>query len=79
MLLAYFGWNGVPDDITAVWGKDYAQSPSGLAEVFNDISLNNWIEARLEAEYNGTIYGLQSELDAGHPTIIQATTVLNTF
>ena len=35
MLLAYFGWPGVPDDITAGWGKDYTQSPSGLADAFN--------------------------------------------
>ena len=34
MVLAYLGWNGEPDDITRRFGKD-AQSPAGLAEVFN--------------------------------------------
>ena len=70
MLLAYFGWPGVPDDITAGWGKDYTQSPSGLADAFNTIGSNSWITARLEPEYNGTIYGLKAELDAGNPTIV---------
>ena len=70
MVLAYFGWNGVPDDITAYWGKNYAQSPHGLADVFNREASWRGINARITPVTNGTIAGLQAELDAGNPTIV---------
>jgi len=70
MVLAYFGWNGVPDDITAYWGKNYAQSPHGLADVFNSEASWGGINARVTPVTNGTLAGLRAELDAGNPTIV---------
>ena len=70
MVLAFFGWNGHPDDITGEWGKDYAQSPSGLATVFNETASWYGISARLSPVTNGTLAELRAELDAGNPTIV---------
>ena len=70
MVLASFGWRGEPDDITREWGKDYAQSPQGLANVFNTIAQRNSIRARLEPVLNGTLEELQGLLRDGRPTII---------
>ena len=70
MLLKHFGWNGIPDDITSDWGKNYAQSPAGLATVFNTIASNNGIQQRLEPVTNGTLNQLRTELDYGNPAIV---------
>ena len=70
MVLSYLGWNGVPDDITSRFGKDRAQSPGGLAEVFNSYASSNGLSMRLEPTTNGSIAGLKAALDRGHPVII---------
>lgn len=70
MLLAKYGWQGVPDDITREWGKDYAQSPQGLANVFNTVAQREGIRARLEPVLYGTLEELQRLLREGKPTII---------
>ncbi len=70
MLLAKYGWQGVPDDITREWGKDYAQSPEGLANVFNTIAQREGIGARIEPVLYGTLEELQRLLREGKPTII---------
>ena len=69
MVLAYFGWNGIPDDITYEWGKNYAQSPAGLATVFNSIAEHSGIQQRLQHVTNGTLNQLRTELDNGNPVI----------
>ena len=70
MLLSKFGWWGKPDDITREWGKDYAQSPSGLANVFNELAAKSNISKRLTPVTNGTIEGLRDLLRQGKPTIV---------
>ena len=69
MLLAYFGWSGTPDDITYAYGKDYAQSPAGLAAVFNDYASRSGFPKRLVPNTSGTLTGLRAELDQGRPVI----------
>ena len=69
MLLAYFGWSGTPDDITRAYGKDYAQSPAGLAAVFNDYASRSGYPKRLVPNTSGTLTGLRAELDQGRPVI----------
>ncbi|MGB0646070.1 MAG: C39 family peptidase [Bradymonadia bacterium] len=70
MVLAYLGWTGVPDDLTAAYGRRMAQSPAGLAELFNIYARRMGTPKRLRAVTNGTFAGLKSELDRGHPVII---------
>lgn len=70
MLLKKYGWNGVPDTITAEWGKNYAQTPSGLAQIFNSVASESGISKRLTPVTNGTLAQFKAELDAGNPTII---------
>ena len=64
------GWTGTPDLITQAWGKDHAQSPAGLAEVFNDYAQEMGIPQRLIPRTNGSISGLKALLAQGKPTII---------
>jgi hypothetical protein len=70
MLLSKFGWWGKPDDITREWGKDYAQSPSGLANVFNELAARNRIQKRLTPITNGTLQEFRDLLRQGKPTIV---------
>ena len=70
MLLASFGWSGTPDDITGAWGKDHAQAPAGLAQVFNHYAQQMGIPQRLTAHTNGTLSGLKALLAQGKPTIV---------
>ena len=70
MVLSKFGWWGTPDDITREWGKDYAQSPSGLANVFNDLAARSNISKRLQPITNGTIQEFRQLLSEGKPTIV---------
>ena len=70
MLLAKYGWQGVPDDITREWGKNYAQSPQGLSRVFNTIAQREGIRARLEPVLYGTLEEFQRLLREGKPTIV---------
>ena len=70
MVLAYLGWSGTPDDLTAAYGRRMAQSPAGLAELFNIYARRMGTVKRLRPVTNGTFAGLKSELDRGHPVII---------
>jgi hypothetical protein len=70
MVLASFGWRGAPDDVTARHGKDRAQSPAGLAAVFNEEADRAGISPRLRARTNGTIAELRALLAAGRPVIV---------
>lgn len=70
MLLSKFGWWGKPDDITREWGKDYAQSPSGLANMFNELAAQNGISKRLTPITNGSLEEFRSQLAQGKPTIV---------
>ena len=70
MVLKYYGWSGTPDTITSAWGKNHAQSPAGLAEVFNSYAKKAGIKQRIQHHTNGTIGGLKSLLAQGKPVII---------
>jgi hypothetical protein len=70
MVLAYLGWTGKPDDITTAWGKDHAQSPSGLAEVFNDYAQKMGISERLVPHTDGTVQNVRDLLAQGKPVIV---------
>lgn len=68
MLLSIYGWQGEPDDITMEWGKDYAQSPRGLSNVFNYYAAIDDIEWRLQPETQGTLQDFRERLTRGIPT-----------
>jgi len=70
MLLAWYGWGGEPDDITALWGKAYAQDPVGLAEVFNSYAAQMGIPQRLLAHTDGTVADVRALLAQGRPVIV---------
>ncbi len=70
MLLKYYGVNITPDQITARFGKDKAQSPEGLASVFNTLAAEAGISQRLRAHRNRGMEDLNAQLAAGTPTIV---------
>ncbi len=70
MVLAWLGWSGDPDDLTAYWGTQYAQTPAGLAAMFNAEAGWGGIGDRLQAHTSGSIDGMKRLLDAGLPVII---------
>jgi uncharacterized protein YvpB len=70
MVLAYLGWSGKPDDITREFGKNYAQSPAGLADVFNRYVSRSSLGMNIEPTTTGSLSGLRAALDRGHPAII---------
>ncbi|MCO4774262.1 MAG: C39 family peptidase, partial [Deltaproteobacteria bacterium] len=70
MVLAWLGWSGTPDTITARFGKDLAQSPDGLAQVFNTLAAEAGLEARLTARTSGTLAGMNALLAEGKPVIV---------
>ncbi len=70
MVLKWLGWSGTPDTITSRFGKNLAQSPGGLAQVFNTLASEAGLEARLTPHTNGSLGGLNDLLDAGKPTIV---------
>lgn len=70
MILKYAGVDVTPDDITARHGKNYSQSPAGLADVASQY-LRQWGKSlRLNPITNGTISGMKRVLDQGHPVIV---------
>ncbi len=70
MVLKWAGWSGTPDDITARFGKDLAQSPAGLAQVFNTLADEAGLDVRITPNTSGSLEGLRSLLAAGKPTIV---------
>lgn len=70
MTLAYYGWTGTPDTISATWGTAHAQSPAGLAEVFNSYAEDLGIPQRMTPHLDGTFEGLKSLLCRERPVVI---------
>jgi uncharacterized protein YvpB len=70
MVLSWLGWNGDPDDITGYWGTSYAQTPAGLAALFNTEASWAGLPDRMRAHTAGTISGMKALLDDGLPVII---------
>ena len=70
MMLKKHGWRGTPDDLTSRFGRFTAQSPGGLANVFNLTATAAGLSVRVTPVTNGTISDLRSELLAGRPVIV---------
>ncbi len=70
MVLAHYGWRGKPDDITAAFGRYRAQSPAGLASVFNTLARRSGVARTATPYANGSLAGIRAELDAGRPVIV---------
>lgn len=70
MVLALYGWKGRPDDITRRFGKHQAQSPAGLASVFNTLAAEAGLSRRLRAHTDGTVSAVRALLKAGKPVIV---------
>lgn len=69
MILSYLGANTHPDDITREFGKDLAQSVSGLNRVFNTLAQRRGVRG-LNSTNDGTLDQLKSALDRGEPAIV---------
>lgn len=70
MVLKYSGWEGVPDDITREWGKDFAQSPESLNYLFNTISTDHFLRAALTTTTTGTLEGFREAVAGGSAVIV---------
>ncbi len=70
MLLKHYGVDITPDQITSRFGKDKAQSPEGLASVFNTLASEAGIPQRLRSHRDGTMSDMDRQLQAGTPTIV---------
>ena len=70
MVLRWLGWSGTPDSITSRFGKNLAQSPAGLAQVFNTLASEAGMDARLTPHTDGSLAGFNELLAAGKPTIV---------
>lgn len=70
MLLNFYGYAITPDDISRRWGTQYAQSPAGLAEVFNSYASAAGLRQRLRARTDGTMAMLNGLLNQGKPVIV---------
>ena len=70
MVLAWYGWEGEPDEVTAAYGKDTAQTVAGLASVFNSVAADAGITARLTGHTDGDIDDMKALLDRGVPVIV---------
>lgn len=70
MLLTHYGCTTTPDTISSAWGTSYAQSPAGLAEVFNSYASKCGIKQRLKAHTDGDTADVQALLAAGRPVIV---------
>lgn len=70
MVLNFYGCKVTPDAISNEWGTSYAQSPSGLATVFNSYASKCGIPQRDYAHTDGTLEDINALLKAGKPVIV---------
>lgn len=70
MLLSFYKCAVTPDQISASWGTSYAQSPSGLAAVFNAYASSCKIPQRLKAHTDGVPADVNALIQAGKPVIV---------
>jgi uncharacterized protein YvpB len=66
MVLSYFQYNIHPDEIFSRWGKDIAQSPSGLNQVYTSYAANS----KINTYTNASPEDLKSALDQGYIAIV---------
>ena len=67
MVLAAQGWSGDPDVITAYWGKDYAQTPSGFSDLLTREAAYWGLDVSSLARTNASFADLNALLDRGLP------------
>jgi len=72
MVLKWLGWSGTPDTISARFGTSLAQSPAGLAQVFNTLAEEAGLTARVTPHMNGSLDGMRSLLAEGKPVIVHS-------
>lgn len=70
MVLSKYGLKISPDEITERFGKYEAQTPEGLANVFNTLAKENGLKARLRAHRDGDINFVNKLLAEGKPVIV---------
>ena len=70
MVLSHLGWQGVPDDITSSWGKDYAQSPHNLSSMFNTIAIAEDLSGMLVTNTSGSLDEFRSLASTGSILIV---------
>jgi hypothetical protein len=70
MVLEAYGVHVFPDEISQRFGTQYAQSPEGVADVFNTYAREEGIPQRMVAHRDGTVAGMNSLLDHGKPVIV---------
>ncbi len=70
MLLRHYGVDVTPDAISSRYGTTLAQSPEGLAQVFNTYAEEAGIKQRLKAHRDGTMSDVDRLLDQDKPVII---------
>ncbi|WP_375561131.1 S-layer homology domain-containing protein [Bernardetia sp. OM2101] len=69
MVINYYGGSTTPDEITREYGKDGAQTVSGLQAVFNSEAQYFGLNVRVEGKQNGTLAQMEALLDQGKPVI----------
>lgn len=69
MVLAKYGWNGTPDQVTKTFGKDMAQTPAGLEHVFNGLAQDAGLSVRIKSHTDGTMELINKLLAEGKPVI----------
>ena len=69
MVLAKYGWNGNPDQVTKTFGKDMAQTPAGLENVFNGLAQDAGLSVRIKSHTDGTMELINKLLAEGKPVI----------
>ena len=70
MVLKHFGVDITPDEVTATFGKDKAQSPHGLAEVFNHFAAKAGIPERLDPVTDGSLEDFRRAVQGDDPVIV---------
>jgi hypothetical protein len=70
MLLAHFGADISPDEITTEYGNRYADKAAGAAGIFNDYAVRYGLPVRLIPHSSGTLADVDRQLDSGTPTIV---------
>ena len=70
MTLSKYGWKGNPDQITSRFGKNLAQSPDGLADVFNTLASESGLNVRIRPHTNASADTINKLLAEGKPVIV---------
>jgi hypothetical protein len=70
MALGLYGVNVQPDTISGRYGTSFAQSPEGVASVFNTYASEAGISQRIQSHRDGSFAAMKKLLDQGKPVIV---------